>query len=182
MKGLLAVVAGTVVAAAALLVLFDARPGGAIGGPFRLVTGAGQEVTDATFRGRYMLVYFGYTQCRDVCPATLNTMSAALARLGPDAARIQPVFITIDPARDTPAVMAAYVKHFVPGLIGLTGGAAELHRVARAYHVSAEPREGADIDHSAVLYVMAPDGRFLAPVRADASAGEMAAALERLIS
>src|SRR4029077_7237917 len=92
-----------------------------VGGPFTLRDGNGRTVTERDFRGKYMLVYFGYTFCPDVCPTTLNEMSEALDRLGPKADRVQPIFITVDPKRDTPAVVKQYVTAFTPRLIGLTG-------------------------------------------------------------
>ena len=92
-----------------------------VGGPFTLQDGSGRQVTDRDFRGKYMLVYFGYTFCPDVCPTTLNEVADALDRSGSKADRLQPIFITVDPKRDTPAVVKQYVAAFTPRLIGLTG-------------------------------------------------------------
>ncbi|HEX2942012.1 MAG TPA: SCO family protein [Rhodopila sp.] len=164
-------------------------PGGAgIGGPFTLENGTGQQVTDANFRGKYMLVYFGYTFCPDVCPTTLNAVADAMDRLGPEARKLQPVFITVDPKRDTPAVVKRYAAAFGPSIIGLTGTPEQIAKVAGEYRVYfAEHRTGPgpndySMDHSSVLYLMDPQGQFLAPVRADATGEEMAATLKKLMS
>lgn len=141
----------------------------AIGGPFELVNGQGQTVTEADFRGRYMLVYFGYTYCPDVCPTTLATMGQALDMLPPETAeKITPVFITVDPERDTPELVGEYVKHFHPRLVGLTGTAEQIRTVTQAYRVYYQKveEEGDDpdaylMDHSAIAYLMGPDGAFL---------------------
>jgi protein SCO1/2 len=145
----------------------------AIGGPFQLVDSQNRIVTDRDFRGRYLLVYFGYTGCPDICPTTLASVSQALRLLGARAAAVQPVFITVDPKHDTPSVMGRYVANFSPRLIGLSGTAAELQDAERAYHVTVEVT-ATGINHSAVLYLMAPDGRFLAPLPADGSAAVIA--------
>jgi protein SCO1 len=158
-----------------------------IGGPFTLQDSSGKPVTDRDFRGRYMLVYFGYTFCPDVCPTTLSSVADALDKLGPDAAKVRPVFITVDPKRDTPEVVGKYAAAFAPGIVGLTGTPEEIARVAKAYRVYyAEHRTGPEpdnytMDHSSVLYLMDPNGAFLAPVRADQSGDEIAANLKKLM-
>jgi cytochrome oxidase Cu insertion factor (SCO1/SenC/PrrC family) len=144
-----------------------------VGGPFRLIDSHSRTVTDEDFRGRYLLIYFGYTGCPDVCPTTLASVVQALGLLGKRAAAIQPIFITVDPAHDTPSVMRNYVADFSPRLIGLTGTPAELDAAEKAYHVTVEVTP-AGINHSAVLYLMAPDGHFLAPLPADSSAAVIA--------
>ena len=160
----------------------------AIGGPFTLEDGSGKTVTDRDFRGKYMLVYFGYTFCPDVCPTTLNSVGDAMDKLGAKAKQVQPVFITIDPKRDTPAVMKQYVAAFTPALIGLTGTPEQVTAVAREYRVYfAEHRTGPgpddySMDHSSVMYLVGPDGRFVAPIRADGSGDEMAAAIAKYVS
>ena len=160
----------------------------ALGGPFTLENGNGKTVTDRDFRGRYMLVYFGYPFCPDVCPTTLNAVADAMDKLGPKADRVQPVFITVDPKRDTPAVVKQYAAAFGSRIEGLTGTPEEIAKVAKEYRVYyAEHRTGPGpndytMDHSSILYLMGPDGRFIAPVRADQSGDEMAAVLARLIS
>ena len=126
-------------------------------------------MSDKDFLGGYTLVFFGYTFCPDVCPAGLQVMSAALDKLGPEADKIQPVFVTIDPERDTPDVMASYIGHFHPRLIGLTGSADDIAKAAKAYRVyyaKAKGEEGDDpedylMDHSSILYLMDPDGKFV---------------------
>lgn len=172
----------------ALLWLGDAVTRPAIGGPFSLVAGDGRTVTDRDLRGRFLLIYFGYTNCPDVCPTTLAEVSAALDRLGPLADRVQPVLITVDPERDTPAVLAPYAAAFSPRLIGLTGSPAAIADVEREYRVYAAIRRtggrpGAySVDHSSVLYLMAPDGGLVAQLPADAKAPVLAAELRRRIS
>ncbi|MBV8092153.1 MAG: SCO family protein [Acetobacteraceae bacterium] len=141
-----------------------------IGGPFTLIDGLGQQVTDRSFRGRYMLVYFGFTFCPDACPTTLNEVAEALDQLGPKADRVQPIFITLDPDRDTPAVIKQYVGNFSPKLIGLTGTPEQIaavtkeYRVYRAIHRTGPGPKDYTVDHSSVLYLMGPDGRFIAPI------------------
>ena len=144
-----------------------------IGGPFRLIDSQNRTVTDQDFRGRYLLIYFGYTDCPDVCPTTLASVVQALGLLGKRAAAVQPVFITVDPAHDTPSVMRSYVADFSPRLIGLTGTPAELGAAEKAFHVTVEVT-AAGINHSAVLYLMGPNGHFLAPLPADSSAAVIA--------
>ena len=158
-----------------------------IGGPFALQDGNSKPVTDKDFRGKFMLIYFGYTFCPDVCPTTLNAVADAMDKLGPAAARIQPLFITVDPKRDTPAVVKQYAAAFGPHIVGLTGTPEEIAQVAREYRVFyAEHRTGAgpndySMDHSSILYLMDPKGGFLAPVRADQSGDEIAASLKKLM-
>ena len=162
--------------------------GTSVGGPFALVNGDGQAVSDKDFRGKYMLVYFGYTFCPDVCPTTLSAVADAMDRLGPKAERLRPLFITVDPKRDSPAVVKQFAAAFGPRVEGLTGSAAQIATVAKAYRVYyAEHRTGPGpddytMDHSSVLYLMGPDGRFIAPIRADMAADQMAAALAKLVS
>ena len=158
-----------------------------IGGPFTLQDGNGKPVTDRDFRGKYMLVYFGYTFCPDVCPTTLSAMADAMDKLGTAADRVQLLFITVDPKRDTPSVVKQYAAAFGPRVQGFTGSENEIARVTKEYRVYyAEHRTGPgpndySMDHSSVLYLMSPNGAFLAPVRADLPADEMAAALQKLM-
>ena len=147
-----------------------------VGGSFQLIDTRNHRVTERDFRGRYLLVYFGYTGCPDVCPTTLTSVVQALRLLGNRAAAVQPVFITVDPRHDTPSVLRRYVAAFSPQLRGLTGTPAELHAVERAYHVTVEVT-ATGINHSAVLYLMAPDGNFLAPLPADGTADVIASDL-----
>ena len=141
-----------------------------IGGPFRLTDQNGKTVTDATFRGRYMLIYFGYSFCPDVCPTTLGVAAQALEKLGGDAKRVVPIFITIDPERDTPKVLAEYMKAFGPDFVGLTGSEAAIKDVEKKYRVYAvkKPLDSSKgsggaygMDHSSVLYLMGPDGKLI---------------------
>jgi len=136
-----------------------------VGGPFRLTDQTGKTVGDADFRGRYMLVYFGYSFCPDVCPTTLSVMAQALDKLGADSRRIVPVFITVDPARDTPKVLADYMKAFGPRFVGLTGSDADIKAVEKEYRVYAakRPLENGSygMDHSSVMYLMGPNGKMV---------------------
>jgi cytochrome oxidase Cu insertion factor (SCO1/SenC/PrrC family) len=142
-KGALAVSA-TGLAAASLIVVWMLGgfglpsadlPSHAIGGPFRLTGADGQSVSDRDFRGQWLLVYFGYTHCPDICPTTLADISQTLDLLGADAAQVQPLFISIDPERDTPQVVGAYVKEFDDRIIGLAGTPEEIAATAKAYRV-----------------------------------------------
>ena len=136
-----------------------------VGGPFRLTDQAGKAVSDADFRGRYMLIYFGYSFCPDVCPTTLGVMTQALEKMGADSARVAPIFITVDPARDTPKVLADYMKAFGPNFIGLTGSDAQIKAVEKEYRVYAakRPLENGNygMDHSSVMYLMGPTGKMI---------------------
>jgi protein SCO1/2 len=138
---------------------------GTVGGPFTLTDQNGKLRRDSDFRGRLMIVYFGYTFCPDVCPTDLMAITQALDTLGRDAAGIQPIFITIDPERDN-RIMADYLKAFHPGFIGLTGSPEEIRKVANAYKAFyarvEDPRTGEySIDHSGVIYLMGRDGQYL---------------------
>jgi len=159
----------------------------AVGGPFALTDGDGKPVTDKDYRGKYMLIYFGYTFCPDVCPTTLNAVADALDKAGAKADKIRPLFITVDPKRDNPAVVKQFAAAFGPRIVGLTGTPEQIAAVAKEYRVYyAEHRTGTGpddytMDHSSVLYLMGPDGRFVAPIRADLAPDAMAAALGRLV-
>lgn len=138
-----------------------------VGGPFHLEDQNGKPVTDQDMKGRPFLVFFGFTHCPDVCPTTLFDMSQLLRQLGPDADRTGALFITVDPERDTPAVMKDYLSNFDPHLRGLTGDQASIDAATRAYRVYAKkvPLPGGDytMDHTAVVYLMDKDGQFVAP-------------------
>ena len=159
-----------------------------IGGPFTLVDQNGQEVTDEKFRGRLMLVYFGYTYCPDVCPLGLTTIAEATDPLpAEDRDQVVPLFITVDPERDTVAVMKDYVGAFSDRLVGLTGSAAQVEAAVRAYRVYARKGESdADgtylVDHSTFTYLMDRDGRYLAHFGHSATPEEMAKRLETAIA
>jgi protein SCO1/2 len=165
-----------------------AEQASSIGGPFTLTDQNGRLVSDQNFRGKYELLYFGYTFCPDVCPSTLNDIAGAMQKLGTKAADIQPVFITIDPRRDTPQVLKRYVAAFDPRLIGLTGTEQQIARVAREYRVYYAPHRtgpGPDdytMDHSSVIYLIGPDGHFLTTIPADQQAASLAADIATHIS
>ena len=137
----------------------------AIGGPYHLINQDGKPVSDRDFRGRYQLIYFGYTFCPDVCPTTLALIAAALEKMGPDAQRIAPIFITVDPGRDTPQALKKYLAAFDPRFIGLTGSQSELSKVEKEYKVYAqkEPLKGGTyaVNHSSVIYLMGPKGKLV---------------------
>ena len=162
-------------------------PRAVIGGPFELVQGDGQTVTDRSFPGKYLLIYFGYTSCEDVCPTTLASVASALDALGRKADQIQPLFISVDPERDTPLVVQRYANGFTPRLVGLTGSPGEVRKVADAYRVSSVIRRDDtapgryDVDHSSVVYLVGPDERYIAPIRADQAGPAMAEAIKRYI-
>ncbi|MBR1207919.1 SCO family protein [Bradyrhizobium sp. AUGA SZCCT0051] len=137
-----------------------------VGGPFALTDQAGHARTDKEFRGRLMLVYFGFTYCPDVCPTDLQAIALALDKLGPDGDQVQPIFITVDPERDTAAHLAEYVPLFHPRLIGLTGSFDAIRKVADAYKVyyARVPLKDAGdytVDHTAYIYLMDRDGNYL---------------------
>jgi protein SCO1/2 len=139
----------------------------AVGGPFALEDQNGKPFTDQNMKGRPFLVFFGFTHCPDICPTTLFDISQVLNKLGPDAARTGALFFTVDPDRDTPAVMKDYLSNFDPHLIGLTGDEAAVNAAIKAYRVYAKkvPLENGDytMDHTAVVYLMDKDGHFVAP-------------------
>ena len=151
-----------------------------IGGPFSLVGADGKPVTDRDFRGRYMLIFFGFTHCPDICPAELQVIAQALEKLGDKAKNVVPIFITLDPERDTPAAMANYVKSFGPNFVGLTGSSEAIAAVAKAYRVAyskVENKESAgdySVDHSALVYLMDPEGRYVTHFSYGLSADQMA--------
>lgn len=137
-----------------------------IGGPFSLTDHNGRRVTEKDFLGKYMLVFFGYTYCPDLCPTELQVMTEAVGQLGAKGEVIQPVFISFDPERDTPANLKVYVENFSPRLIGLTGSETEIATAAKAYRVYYKKVDngGANdylMDHSTIVYLMGPDGKFI---------------------
>jgi cytochrome oxidase Cu insertion factor (SCO1/SenC/PrrC family) len=139
---------------------------GPIGGPFALIDHTGKPRTDADFRGKLLLVYFGFTYCPDVCPTDLQNIGLALDQLGTAGEKVQPLFITVDPERDTPQHLAEYVLLFHPRLIGLSGDAMAIRAAADAYKVyyAKVPNERGDdytVDHSSFIYLMGADGKYL---------------------
>ena len=137
-----------------------------LGGPFTLTGQDGQKVSSTDFRGKYQLIYFGYSFCPDVCPTTLGVIAQALDKMGVEQKRIVPIFITIDPERDTPAVLKKYMAAFGERFVGLTGTVDEIAMVEKKYRVYAKKTplpegSGYGMDHSSVIYLMAPDGRLV---------------------
>jgi protein SCO1 len=185
-----------VLAAGALLALaFWSGPNGApgnvlssvIGGPFHLVDQNGRTFTEANLKGKWHLVFFGYTHCPDICPTTLNDLSLAIDQLGKNKRRkVDVVFITVDPERDKADVLKSYVQSFDAPIVALTGTDAEVRPAAEDYHVyyAKHPRAdgGYDMDHSAVVYVMDPKGRFVATVTPDEAVSAVEAKLQKLMS
>ncbi len=143
-----------------------------IGGPFHLTSANGGEVTDADFKGHPFLVYFGYTHCPDICPTVLSQMSQILKAMGDDK-RMKALFITVDPERDTPAVMKEYLSSFDPSIIGLSGTREETDAVEKAYRVYARKAPGqrgdCTIDHTALVFLMDKQGHFVTPFNLDRS-------------
>lgn len=159
-----------------------------IGGPFTLVGRDGKTVTDRAFRGKYMLVFFGFTHCPDICPAELQVMSAALDELGPKANEIIPIFITLDPERDTPQAVADYVMNFSPRFVGLTGSHEQIAEAAKAYRVTyskfqqdATKPDDYTIDHSALVFLLGTDGEYLTHFAYGTPAAKMAETLRRYL-
>jgi protein SCO1/2 len=159
-----------------------------VGGPFSLTDQNGIQRSDGDFRGKLMLVYFGYTYCPDVCPAALLAMSQAVDALGAAGNDIQPIFITVDPARDTEAQMKLYASNFHPRLLALTGSPEQIAAAEKAYRVFAEkaPPVAGDsakddylMDHSSYIYLMGRDGKLAALFSPGASPDDMAAAMKR---
>jgi cytochrome oxidase Cu insertion factor (SCO1/SenC/PrrC family) len=138
-----------------------------VGGSFTLTNQDGRVVSDRDFAGKFMLIFFGYTYCPDVCPTELQVMTAALDSLGEEADKVQPIFISIDPERDTPEILKSYVANFSPRLIGLTGTPEQVAAVAKIYRVyfakagNAQSTGDYLMDHSSIIYLMGPDGKFV---------------------
>jgi len=139
-----------------------------VGGPFTLVDHTGKTVTEKDFRGRFMLIYFGFTNCPDVCPSGLQVMSAALDKVGAKAAEVTPILITVDRERDTPEQLASYVPSFHPRLVGLTGSSEQIAAALKAYRVYAkrvdDPKSAAGFtfDHTSLIYLMDREGAYVA--------------------
>jgi protein SCO1 len=174
--------------AGAALLAVNRPSGGAaalrIGGHFTLATPDGRAVTDASYRGKWLLIYFGYTSCPDACPTALSAIGTALDRLGPLADKIQPLFITVDPERDTPVVVADYVKSFDPRIIGLVGTPEQIAAVAKDYRVYYVARSLGSgdyaVDHSSFLYVVNPRGEFVKLLTGDLPGHALADELRQL--
>jgi protein SCO1 len=145
-----------------------------IGGPFTLTSPDGTTVSERTYRGKWLLVYFGYTSCPNTCPTALLEIADALKKLGPDADKLQPLFITVDPQRDTRAVMGDYTQSFDSRIIGLTGTPQQIAAVAQEYGVYYVPHKSGLIDHSTYLYLMDPEGNFVRGLDADTPGDRLA--------
>ncbi len=158
----------------------------ALGGPFSLVDHDGRPRSDRDFRGTFMLVFFGYANCRGMCPVGLPHMTAAVDALGEMADMVQPVFISVDPGRDTPGALRDFVRKFHPRLVGLTGPAARLRAVARSYRAEAKvigrfPDGSPIFSHGTYIYLVGPDGNVLTLFPPVMESGAMAAAIRRYI-
>lgn len=184
-----AFVAGLVVFLAVFLYAtgqFGGSPGpSAIGGPFKLIDQNGKPLTDRDLKGKPFLVFFGYTHCPDVCPTTLFELSELMRALGKDADRVNALFVTVDPDRDTPAVMKDYLSSFDPHLRGVTGDQQQIDTVEKEFRVYSKkvPTKDGDysMDHSAVVYLMDKDGRFVAPFSLKRQPAETADALRKYL-
>ncbi|MBV8406984.1 MAG: SCO family protein [Alphaproteobacteria bacterium] len=188
MKALLAVWIATLAAAAGWIAWDAAHPDRtAIGGPFTLVDQNGRTVTSDSLKGKPTLIYFGYTYCPDVCPTSLQLMANAIDDLGPDAAKkVNLVFITVDPERDTPQLLKGYVENFGPTFVGLTGTAQQVDAAARAYRVYYQKVPGKDggpylMDHSSIVYLLDRNGRFVTHFTHEAKAEAITAAVKKLL-
>lgn len=164
--------------------------GATMGGPFTLTDQNGRQVSDTAFAGQYRLIYFGYTSCPDVCPTDMQVIGAGLrrfeAREPARAARVQPIFITVDPARDTPAVLGHFVAAFHPRMIGLTGSDDEIARVAREYRIfyqraAPAPNGSYMVNHSEMVVLYGPDGAPVTAVPTDRGPDAVAAELEHWV-
>ena len=155
-----------------------------LGGPFSLTDQNGMARTEKDFQGKYMLVFFGYTYCPDVCPTTLAVMSEALKMMGERAGKIAPIFITVDPKRDTPDKVKSYLGSFGPAFVGLTGSKEQIANVAKEYRVyyreqPPDEKGGYAVDHSGVIYLMDPSGKFVANYSLETSPEMLAADLTK---
>ncbi|UWU69678.1 SCO family protein [Bradyrhizobium sp. NC92] len=175
-----------------LLIMFWAMGGvskvaqpAAIGGPFQLTDQNGKAVTDKGLKGKPTLIFFGYTHCPDVCPTSLFEISEVLRALGKDADKVNAIFISVDPERDTPATMKDYLSSFDPHLQGLSGDPAETAKVITSYRVYAKkvPTKDGDytMDHTALIYLMDRDGRFVSPFNLKRTPEEAAVDLKRYL-
>ncbi len=157
-----------------------------IGGPFTLVNHRGDRVTDATYHGRFLFVYFGYGYCPDICPTELANMAATLDHMGAMSERVQPLFVTVDPERDTPKFLAEYVAQFHPKMVGLSGTTQQIADIARQYRVFYRKAEDASaseylMDHSNFIYLMGPDGKFLSMFRGGMNPAAIAGTIAKYV-
>jgi len=185
-----AFVAGLVLFSAVVFIVTGRSPApiampSAVGGPFSLVDQNAKPITDKDMSGHPFLVFFGFTHCPDVCPTTLFDVSEILRALGPDAKDVRALFITVDPERDTPAVLKDYLSSFDPRVIGVTGDSEAIPAVIKAYRVYAKkvPQDGGGytMDHTAIVYLMGKDGRFVTPFNMKRRPNEAAEDLRRYL-
>lgn len=165
--------------------LAELMAGKSVGAPFRLRDASGRLRGPADYRGKVVLVYFGFTFCPDVCPTDLAQVAKALRSLGPRAKEVQPLFVTLDPERDTPRLLRRYVRSFHPSIVALTGSEPEVRRVARDFKVYSErvpdERGGYTIAHAAFTFVLGRDGRYREFVPPGTPAGRIAAVIEEAL-
>jgi len=149
---------------------------------YSLTDGDGKAVTEKSWPGKFQLVFFGFTHCPDICPVTLDKLSVALGKLGDDAQKVQTLFISTDPKRDTPDVVKTYVGNVNKSIVGLTGTKEQVKAAEDVFKVYAVERTGADgdvtIDHSAFVYLLSPDGKLLDVIRGDATADDVASTVK----
>lgn len=192
-------VAGLLAGAALAFVSFGGRPapqiGGEaqiqgkalVGGPFTLTDQTGKRVTEKDFLGKYMVIFFGFTNCPDICPSGLQVLTAALNDLGDQAKLVTPVFVTLDAQRDTPEKLALYLKSFHPEFVGLTGSDEDVAAAAKTFRVYyqkvADESNPASYsyDHASLFYVMGKDGAFIAPIAHTNDVAEVSAALKKAL-
>lgn len=183
--------AGALVIILSLLAIWPAAAGEVtLGGPFHLIDQDGRPRTEADFHGAYPLIFFGFTHCPDLCPRTLGTITAALGELErgapAKAARVAPLFITVDPARDDPPRMKSYLAAFHPRMTGLTGAPEEIERITRDYGAfyAPVPQGGAEyaMDHSGFILLMGPQGEYLTHFESSVQAAELAQELAQRVS
>jgi protein SCO1/2 len=169
-----------------------ARPGGetarqasAVGGPFALTDQEGRRVTEADLKGKPTIVFFGFTRCPDICPTALYEITQAFAALGPDADKAQALLVTVDPERDTPEALKAYLSSFAPQIRGLTGSPDAVERTVKAYKAYAKKQPlkdgGYTVDHTAIVYLMDRNGAFVAPLNLKRPPDEIAAEIRRYV-
>jgi protein SCO1/2 len=185
-----AFVAGLVLFSAVIFIVTGRTPSpialpSAIGGPFKLVDQNAKPITDQDLKGKPFLVFFGFTHCPDVCPTTLFEVSEIFRALGPEAKDVRALFVTVDPERDTPAILKDYLSNFDPRVIGVTGDAAAVAAMEKAYRVYAKKVKldggGYTMDHTALIYLMDKTGRFVAPFNIKRRPQEAATDLKRYL-
>ncbi len=156
------------------------------GGPFTLTDKNNKPFTDRDLHGRYSLIFFGFTGCAAICPTTLQTMTLMMSELGPSSEALQPVFISIDPDRDTPEVLRQYISAFDDRIVGLTGTREQIAVVARAYHahyrIVLDKENGSQFEHTTALYLMDRDGKYVTHIPPDVSPRKMADLVRARIS